>query len=86
MSRMFVIMNSEYGNWSTPAKNGKGKDALTHWMQVQFKKNNEPELEDNRGYINVKDFFLSCYETKSGNTIPKIVIMDYSYEYPKDKK
>lgn len=85
MSRMFVIMNSEYGNWSTPAKNGSGKDALTHWMQVQFKKDKEPELKDNKGWINVKDFFLSCYKTKSDNTVPKIVIMDYDYSEPENK-
>ncbi len=65
-----TVFKNQYG-FSTLAKNGEDK----MYLQVQFKKGQEPNSEKAR--IEVEDGFFSMYRNKEGAAIPKLVIMKY---------
>lgn len=68
-----TVFKNQYG-FSTLAKNGEDK----MYIQVQFKRGNEPTQEKAR--IEIKDAFFSMYKNKAGFSFPKLVVMDYSTE------
>ena len=68
-----TVFKNQYG-FSTLAKNGEDK----MYIQVQFKKGQEPNLEKAR--INIKDAFFSMYKNKAGFAFPKLVVMNYTLE------
>ena len=67
------VYKNQYG-FSTLAKNGEDK----MYIQVQFKKGFEPEVE--KADIVIKDGFFSMYKNKQGLAFPKLVIMSYEVE------
>lgn len=68
-----TVFKNQYG-YSTLAKNGEDK----MYIQVQFKKGNEPTQDKAR--IEIKDAFFSMYKNKAGFSFPKLVIMSYVEE------
>ena len=75
--KLLVVKSQNFEAWSTPASNGKGKDADTYWLSVQFKKDDNPDTD--KCWIDVKDCFFSCYAHKDGTLSPKLVVMNYDY-------
>ena len=68
-----TVFKNQYG-YSTLAKNGEDK----MYIQVQFKKGQEPNIDKAR--IEIKDAFFSMYKNKAGFSFPKLVVMDYTVE------
>ena len=68
-----TVFKNQYG-YSTLAKNGEDK----MYISVQFKKDNEPNVEKAR--IKINDAFFSMYKNKAGFAFPKLVVMDYTIE------
>ena len=71
------VSKGQYG-FSTRLKsgnvNGNEADAVSMFMEIQFRKEKEPE---GNCQIDIKDGFLSCYNSKEG-VKPKFVVMDYT--------
>ena len=65
-----TVFKGQYG-YSTLAKNGEDK----MYIQVQFKKGNEPTQDRLR--IEIEDAFFSMYKNKVGIAFPKLVVMKY---------
>ena len=64
------INKNQYG-YSTTCKDKQNNKC---YLDVQFKKNQEPETDK----ILVIDAFFSCYKNKSNEVKPKLVVMNYS--------
>lgn len=67
------VYKNQYG-FSTLCKNGDTKI----YMPVQFKKENEPQIEN--GTVLIKNGFFSNYTDKNNLTKVKLVIMDYELQ------
>lgn len=68
------VFKTRYG-WSTKIYNKYNDVESTMYMDVQFKKGEEPT--GNKATIDIKKFFMSCYSLKDGTVKPKIIITEY---------
>lgn len=79
-----LVVKNKYGRWSTPCSSkDMGGNELNVWLSVQFSKGNEPKTD--KAYIDVKDLFMSCFNSNDGIK-PKMVVMDWAYSQKVEKK
>lgn len=77
-----LVLKGKYG-WNTPCSSKDlGGNELNCWMSVQFKRGNEPTQD--KLQIDVKQFFMSCYNSKDGIK-PKMVVMEWGYAQKVEK-
>lgn len=69
------IRKNKFG-YNTTIKNGEGEFEIKYYMEIQFKKGNEPAAES--CYIEINDCFFSCYKKKDNSIVPKLIIMTYT--------
>ncbi len=67
------IRKGEYGYY-TKVKNIQNDEEIIAYMNVQFPKDKEPA--ETALQINIKDMFLSCYNSQEGTKV-KLVVTDY---------
>lgn len=77
-----LVVKGKYG-WSTPCKSKLNNEEITYWLSVGFGKGREPQNE--KMYMDVKEFFMSCYKKNDGSVAPKMVVMDWSYSQRVEK-
>lgn len=73
---MKLWVNKTMYGYSTFIKNEYNEEKITMFMDVQFKKEIEPQ-NINSIFIKVTDSFFSCYKTSFGEIKPKLIIMEY---------
>lgn len=72
------IWKNENGRYKTSISNKKEDGTYDRvYVQVQFRKGVELE---NKTKINIKDAFLTFFHTQEGNTVYKIVVLDFEQE------
>ncbi len=73
-----MIFKNENGRYTTSISNKKEDGSYENaYLQVQFRKGVELE---NKTRINIKDGFLTFFRTQEGNTVYKIVVLDFEQE------
>lgn len=73
-----MIFKNENGRYVTGISNKKEDGSYENtYIQVQFRKGVELE---NKTRITIKDAFLTFFRTQEGNTIYKIVVLDFEQE------
>jgi len=74
------IKKSQYG-YSTKLKNEYNGEVSEMWLNVNFKKGDEPEGDCQ---IEINDMFLSCYKSKE-EVKPKLIVTNYKVLGEQDK-
>lgn len=77
------INKDKFGNWRIGAKNEFNNEVVYANLQVGFKKENTPMETEEAIFVDIKDCFLTGFDTKTG-AAPKLVITDYAKVPKKD--
>lgn len=67
------VNKTQYG-YSTRIKNDYDNKSIQMYMDVQFKRDEDPEISC---LIKVENAFFSCYECRDGSIKPKLVVTEY---------